>query len=244
MVKINKEMNDTSQIDVRNLRVQYDENVILKDICFSVPKGEFLTIVGKSGCGKSTLLYALADFIALEGEVSVPSKFGFVFQNYAVFPWLSVEKNIELGLSARDNFNSENLAPDLIDLIGLTGKEGHYPSQLSGGQNQRVALARALASDPDVIFMDEPFGSLDIYTRERMQKWLLDIWEKDHKTVIFVTHSIEEAIFLSDRVLVLSDKGIHAEFSVDYPRPRNSDIKFEASFLELKKQVLEQLEKH
>jgi len=129
-----------------------------------------------------------------------------------------------------------------LEMVGLSADAQKYPAQLSGGQAQRVALARALAPDPEVIFMDEPFGALDMYTREKMQTWLLDIWEKDHKTVLFVTHNIEEAIFLSDRVIVLGDGKILGEFSVPFGRPRAEQIKFTASFVELKRQILDRME--
>lgn len=233
-----------THIQVRSLRVSFEKNEVLHNMDLMVEHGEFVSIVGKSGCGKSTLLYALAGFIAKEGEVQMPTDVGMVFQNYALFPWLTVRGNIAFGLHGIKGRQREDLIQQHLEMIGLSDDAHKYPAQLSGGQTQRVALARALAPNPEVILMDEPFGALDMYTRKKMQTWLLDIWEKDHKTVLFVTHDIEEAIFLSDRVIVLGKGDVLCEFLVPFDRPRTEQIKFMSLFIELKRQILEKMENY
>jgi NitT/TauT family transport system ATP-binding protein len=235
-------MTDCAQIQVRGLRVRYGEDEIIHGVDFCANDGEFVSIVGKSGCGKSTLLYALAGFIEREGEVRIPKDLGVVFQNYAVFPWLTVRGNITFGLHALNGPQREDLVVRLLDMTGLSADMAKYPTQLSGGQAQRVALGRAIAPDPEVLLMDEPFGALDMYTREKMQSWLLDIWEKQRKTVLFITHNIEEAIFLSDRIIVLGPGRILGEFRVSFGRPRADKLKFMTGFIELKKQIVETME--
>lgn len=230
------------QVRVERLCVRYGERRILHNVSFAVERGEFLSIVGKSGCGKSTLLNALAGFIEREGEVQIAADVGVVFQSYAVFPWLTVRKNISFGLGHVDGKEREALITKHLKLVGLYSHADKYPAQLSGGEVQRVALARALAPNPEVILMDEPFGALDLYVREKMQKWLLDILESKEKSVIFVTHSIEEAVFLSDRIIVLGNGQVSAEFDVPFPRPRNEQTKFTASFGQLKRKIFEVME--
>lgn len=229
-------MMEERHIAVRGLRVGYGQHDVLHGIDLDVGKGEFVSIVGGSGCGKSTLLYALARFIPYRGEVSMPESFGIVFQNYAVFPWLTVKDNIAFGLHGIHARHSDQISK-LLEMLGLLSESSSYPAQLSGGQTQRVALGRAIAADPEVIFMDEPFGALDLFTREKMQTWLLDIWEKQQKTVLFVTHSIEEAIFLSDRVIVLGRGIILGQFNVPFGRPRREELKFSNAFVELEKVI-------
>lgn len=233
---------DHSHIQVSGLRVRYDGNEILHGLDFKIDRGEFVSIVGASGCGKSTLLHALAGFIHKEGAIRISEDVGMVFQNYAVFPWLTVRGNIAFGLNGIGKQKKNALIERLVNMIGLGIDANKYPSQLSGGQVQRVALARALATDPEVILMDEPFGALDMYTREKMQTWLLNVWETDHKTVLFVTHNIEEAIFLSDRVIVLGQGIILGEFLIPFDRPRLEEIKFSTAFVELKRQLLERMQ--
>ena len=229
-------------IQVRGLRVSYGKNEVLYGVNFSIERGEFVSLVGVSGCGKSTLLYALSGFIEKQGEVNMPGSVGMVFQNYAVFPWLTVKGNIAAGLRGVGRQKREELVVKHLKMVGLLEEAHKYPTQLSGGQAQRVALARALACNPEVILMDEPFGALDMYTREKMQTWLLDVWERDHKTVLFVTHNIEEAIFLSDRVIVMGGGNIIREFSIPFVRPRAEQIKFTPSFVELKRKILSCME--
>ncbi|MDR2530448.1 MAG: ABC transporter ATP-binding protein [Oscillospiraceae bacterium] len=199
----------------------------------TVQAGEFVTVVGPSGCGKSTLLDILVGLAkADEGQILIDGKpisapsldRGIVLQGYALFPWRSVRKNIEFGLEIKRTPKRERaeIVAHFIKLVGLEGFENHYPYELSGGMQQRVAIARALAYDPEALFMDEPFAAVDAQTRETMQDELLSIWEKTNKTVIFVTHSIEEAVGLADRVAVVSKSPgrIKEVIDVGLPRPR------------------------
>ena len=219
----------TKQFDSENL----DQGLAIKDVNFSVQQNEFLTIVGRSGCGKSTMLNIIAGLLRpSEGEVLIHGKRvtepgldrGMVFQSASLFPWLRAIENIEFGPRniGMPKEKRHTLAQDLIKLVGLEGFESKYPRELSGGMQQRVAIARAMAMDPEILLMDEPFGSLDQLTREDMQRELLRIWETRKKTVIFVTHSILEAIYLSDRILVFCPHpgNVRKEFQIDLPRPR------------------------
>jgi ABC-type nitrate/sulfonate/bicarbonate transport system ATPase subunit len=229
----------TGELTAKNLRVSYGALLVLENINLQVEQGEFLSLVGQSGCGKTTLLNALAGFIGASGEMHVPGKVGVVFQDYSVFPWMTVAENIAFGLTNGQKQDQDEIVANHLKLIRLEDRANRYPAELSGGQIQRVGIARALAANPDVIFMDEPYGALDRDTRERMQKWLLDVWNDQHKTIIFVTHDMEEALFLSDRVLVVSNKTISGEFRVPFERPRNEELKFSQDFIALKKTVLE-----
>jgi NitT/TauT family transport system ATP-binding protein len=236
-------MMNEPEIELRNLRVCYGGREVIHDINLRVEKGEFVAIVGKSGCGKSTLLNALAGFIDKEGDVLLPANFGMIFQNYAVFPWLTVKGNILFGIDRERNAGDKIARLQLLlKMTDLTTEARKYPAELSGGQVQRVALARALARNPAVLLMDEPFGALDVYTREKMQAWLLEVWEIEKQAIVFVTHSIDEAIFLSDRVVVLGDGSILGAFRVPFGRPRAKALQFEVPFIELKKQIMDLLE--
>ena len=184
-------------------------------INLEVNDGEFLAIVGTSGCGKSTFLEILAGLIKpTSGSIFIDGKAingpdhdrGIVFQGYALFPWRNVLANIAYGLEEKGvpRKTRDDICAKFVTLVGLQGFEDHYPYQLSGGMKQRVAIARALAYDPDILLMDEPFGALDAQTREILQRELLHIWEETHKTILFITHSIDEAVFLSDRVAIMT----------------------------------------
>jgi NitT/TauT family transport system ATP-binding protein len=210
------------------------EVVALEDISMSVAQGEFIALIGPSGCGKSTLLNVIAGFtspssgaVLLDGRsISGPGPDrGFVFQEYAIFPWLSALENVRFGLrktplSRRDQYSR---AKEHMDLVGLKGFEHAYPHELSGGMQQRVAIARVLAIDPEILLMDEPFGALDAQTRSLMQAELQRIWQAMRKTVVFVTHSVEEALFLADRIVCMQGGPgrIHTVFEVDLERPRD-----------------------
>jgi NitT/TauT family transport system ATP-binding protein len=205
---------------------------------FSVRDGEFVTLIGPSGCGKSTLLHIMGGFIRAEaGEISVhgrrvsgpgPDR-GMMFQEFALFPWKTVAGNVAWGLEAqgRPRREIEAAVAKYVDMIGLTDFRNHYPAELSGGMKQRVALARVLAFDPEVLLMDEPFGALDAQTRETMQEEVTRLWERTRKTIVFVTHDIEEAVYLGDRVVVLTARPgrIREEVRIDLPRPRGLEIK-------------------
>jgi NitT/TauT family transport system ATP-binding protein len=222
----------------------------LEGLSLSVAEGEFLAIVGPSGCGKSTLLRLLSGLerpisgeVRLRGQLlTAPRReIGFVFQRANLMPWRTVLHNIALPLEVQHIPLDEALtrARDQVSLVGLVGFEDAYPHQLSGGMQQRVALARALVHEPSLLLLDEPFGSLDALTRERMNSELLRIWDLRRTTVVMVTHSIVEALFLADRVLVMSPRPgrIRAEFAVPLPRPRSLTITSEPEFVRLGRAV-------
>jgi NitT/TauT family transport system ATP-binding protein len=213
----------------------------------TVEDNDFITILGPSGCGKSTLLRIVAGLetpstgrVLLDGQpVSRPGPDrGMVFQSYTLFPWLSVRDNIRFGALATDK-----IADELIGKVGLRGFENHYPKMLSGGMQQRTALARALANDPKILLLDEPFGALDNQTRALMQELLLGIWEADRKTVLFVTHDIDEAIFMANRVAVMSARPgrIKATLEIDLPHPRHYTMKTTPEFSRYKAQITEEI---
>jgi ABC-type nitrate/sulfonate/bicarbonate transport system ATPase subunit len=206
----------------------------LSGIDLDVRKGEFVCLLGPSGCGKSTLLRIIAGFeTATAGTVAVhhrpvmgpgPDR-GIVFQDYGLFPWLTVRENIAFGPKHAGLASREvaRITAQFMDMVGLTAFANHYPHQLSGGMKQRVAIARVLANDTDMLLMDEPFGALDALTRAKLQEDLLDIWHRTKLTVIFVTHSVEEAVLLADRVVVMSagPGRIDGSFTIELPRPRD-----------------------
>ncbi|MDR3255005.1 MAG: ABC transporter ATP-binding protein [Synergistaceae bacterium] len=207
----------------------------LKDFTLSVSDGEFVVVVGPSGCGKSTLLDILSGlFKANSGSIAIDGQIvngpaldrGFVMQSYALFPWRTIKKNVEFGLELKKIPKKERgeISASFIELVGLHGYENRYPYELSGGMKQRVAIARALAYDPKVLLMDEPFAAVDAQTREKLQDELVSIWQKTNKTIIFVTHSIEEAVTLADRVVVMTENPgtIKEIVPINLPRPRIS----------------------
>lgn len=222
----------------------------LKDIRLSVKEGEFLTVIGPSGCGKSTLLKIIAGLdTEHEGQVRLADQEvigpgidkGFIFQEPRLFPWLTVEKNIAANLSLKDAVIRQRVQ-DLIRLVRLGGFEKAYPRELSGGMAQRVAIARALLRNPQVLLLDEPFGALDAFTRSHMQEVLLDIWQENKTTMIFVTHDIDEAIYLANRVVIMNARpgSIKRIVPIDLPFPRK---KANRSFQELRHLVLGEFEK-
>jgi len=228
--------------------------VALNDIDANIWQGEFVCLLGPSGCGKSTLLNAIAGFIKpTSGEISVegapvlgpgPDR-GMVFQEYALFPWMNVEKNIAFGLEIKGASKAQIAAKveELLGILRLTEFRKRYPKDLSGGMRQRVAIARVLALDPPIMLMDEPFGALDALTRRSLQDEVLRIWEALRKTVVFVTHSIDEAIYLGSRVLVLTYRPgtVKRDIAVGLPRPRDtSDPEFNRLKRELSLLVMEE----
>ena len=220
------------------------------DVSITVRPGEFVSIVGPSGCGKSTLLNAVAGFLKpTRGRVRVDGEAvrgpgadrGMVFQQYSLFPWKTVRQNVEFGLKMKGIgvAERERMARTLLALAGLIGFEDHYPDKLSGGMKQRVGIVRALATGPKVLLLDEPFGALDAQTRLIMQQILTNIWQKLRISVLFVTHDIDEAIFLSDRVYVMTARPgqVKAEFPIDLPRPRDPDSMLDPDFLALRREL-------
>lgn len=219
--------------------------IALDDVSFGIEEGEFISLVGPSGCGKSTLLSILGGLEERsEGDLVIAGKrldapradIGMMFQTSTLFPWRTVKQNVQLpGEILKLDKRQQNARCDaLLDMVGLNGFGDRYPKELSGGMRQRVALARLLAHDPRVLLMDEPFGALDEFTRESMNLELLKIWEKTGKTVIFVTHNIGEAVFLSDRVFVMTPRPGRLEgiVEIDLPRPRRTEVMREAKYNE------------
>ena len=226
----------------------------LQPVDFEVRDNDFVTILGPSGCGKSTLLrivagldHATSGRVLLDGvPVEGPgADRGMVFQSYTLFPWLTIEQNIRFGLRERGMAEAQQKerADYFLAKVGLRGFEQHFPKQLSGGMQQRTAIARALANDPKILLMDEPFGALDNQTRVLMQELLLGIWEAERKTVLFVTHDIDEAIFMANRVAVFSARPgrIKTELAVDLPHPRHYTIKTSPEFMDLKARLTEEI---
>lgn len=226
--------------------------MVLDDVSLSLAQNEFVSVVGTSGCGKSTLLNIIAglidpvagDVLVDGGPVTGPGRDrGVVFQTYTLFPWMPVRKNVEFALKKSGFTKKEKqaLVAHYIETVGLKGFENAYPNQLSGGMRQRVAIARALVYNPAVLLMDEPFGALDAQTRGMMQELLLRVWEEHRITVMFITHDVDEAIFMSDRVLVMTARPgkIKQEFAVDLSRPRRYEIMTSPEFVALKHAIVE-----
>ena len=226
----------------------------IEETSIRVEPGEFVCVLGPSGCGKSTLLNAVAGYVKPnKGEVRVDGELvtrpgpdrGMVFQQYSLFPWKTVKENVAFGpkIASQSKVAAELVANTFLDMVGLSRFANRYPAELSGGMQQRVGIARALANYPRVLLMDEPFGALDAQTRVMMQESLLNIWNEFATTVLFITHDIDEAIFLADRVLIMSASPgrIIADLTVDLPRPRLSEMTAEPAFGELKRQCLTQI---
>jgi ABC-type nitrate/sulfonate/bicarbonate transport system ATPase subunit len=248
-------MEEATKLHIHHVSKTYrsdgQEVLAIDEIDLKIKNKEFATLLGPSGCGKSTLLRIVAGLIKptkgvvrLDGNrIARPGQDrGMVFQSYTLFPWLSVKENIQFGLeiSGMPKAQQEQIAQEFIEKVGLKGFERTYPKGLSGGMKQRVAIARALANNPAILLLDEPFGALDAQTRALMQELLTQVWEELHKTILFVTHDVEEAIFLSDRVFVMTARPgkIKAEIDIPLGRPRSYEMKATEAFLNLKKQAL------
>jgi len=223
---------------------------VLDGINLTLESGSFNAIIGTSGCGKSTLLKMMAGLfnasdgqITLDGDVinGFDQRRGMVFQQDAVFPWMTVAKNISYGARLRGASKAEqaSIEEKWIEMVGLKGFEDRWPRELSGGMRKRVDIGRVYANDPDVLLMDEPFGALDAQTKERMQSDLLETWNRSQKTVVFVTHDIEEAIFLADKIIVMSARPgrIHHIEKVALPRPRSDEMRLTDEFLAIKRRL-------
>ncbi|WP_367085819.1 ABC transporter ATP-binding protein [Pseudomonas sp. HOU2] len=241
------------QVDKVSLRYKKPDGgtfTALEQVSFDVPDQQFAVLVGPSGCGKSSLLYLTAGLAEpTSGEIYVGGQQvqgpgadrGMVFQSYTLFPWLTVRQNVEFGLKRRGMpaARRKEIVDYYVNEVGLSGFADSYAKQLSGGMMQRVAIARALANDPQILLMDEPFGALDSQTRLQMQQLLLRVWGNSKKTVLFVTHDIDEAILLGDRVYVMGAKPGRIKQILDVPieRPRSLDMVMERSFIEMKREI-------
>lgn len=206
-----------------------NEKIVLDDISFLVKDHEFVCVLGKSGCGKSTLLSILAGFATPtrgdcwidSEEIKGPSQSrGVVFQEHALCPWYTVLENVAFGPSVNKKKNAKEIAMKYVKMVGMEEYAGYYPASLSGGMKQRVGIARALANNPDMLLMDEPFSALDPFTRQNMRKELLKIWEKEKTTILFITHSVPEAVYLADRIIMLKNGKIAVNEKIDIPRDR------------------------
>lgn len=244
-------------IEIKNASRSYHRNdgqetTALDSVSLNIEEGEFICLLGPSGCGKSTLLNLVAGFdrptqgsIRVKGqEVTKPSVERIaIFQNYGLLPWRSVLRNVTLGLEASGMSLKEckRLAEEYIELVGLTDYRKHHPGQLSGGMQQRVALARALAVDPEILLMDEPLGALDAMTRMSMQDEIERIWQKKKKTIIFVTHDIEEAVFLADRIVIMTPSPGKVKMVIEVPLARKRD-RTSPEFLKIRDQIFKAFE--
>lgn len=238
------------RILIENLSVIYRNNICaVKNLNFEVNPRELVCLIGSNGCGKTTVLYAIANYIKYSGRIlldgeqmnMINPKIGVIFQQYNLFPWKTVLENINFGLKFNNTNKKERdvLIKRYINLMKLNGFENCYPSQLSGGMQQRVAIARTLVTDPEIILMDEPFSSLDAQTRFSMCNLLFKIWNKYKKTIIFVTHDIDESIYLADRILVMAKRPgrVKKEFKVNLKRPRTFEITLNQDYLNLKSKI-------
>ncbi len=251
MQKTLKQTKTKGKVVIDNISISYftrNKNVYaLRDISTTINPGEFVCLLGPSGCGKSSLLNGIAGFVdPSKGQFYLDNKkimgpspeMGMVFQQYSLYPWKTVKENIAFGpsINNRGDESPEKIAMNFLEMIGLSKYANHYPNELSGGMQQRVGIARALANYPDVLLMDEPFGALDSQTRIIMQENLLKLWREFKITVVFVTHDIDEAVFLADRILLMSTLPgkIKKDLKIDLPRPRDKETTDSSRFIELR----------
>lgn len=253
MAEERMELREGPEIIIKDLGVTFKDNQgndvkALTGVNLEINRGEFVSLLGPSGCGKTTLLRSVADlqeptegYIRISGqtprEIRFQQKFGFVFQQPVLFDFRTVKKNVELPLEIMYYSKEDRAkrAEEMLEMVGLTDFKNHYPNQLSGGMQQRVNIARAFGIRPDIVLMDEPFSALDEFTKEKLYEDLLRIWRSTNKTILFVTHNIQEAVFLSDRVCVLSPHPgrLSAVVDIDLPRPRTLDLRDTQHFSEL-----------
>jgi NitT/TauT family transport system ATP-binding protein len=252
---------EAPKLEVQGVSKAYSRDgnalTVLDNVSLVVPELEFLVLLGPSGCGKSTLLRIIdgidtpdAGRVVLDGKDvtgTTGNGRGMVFQSFELFAWRTVLSNVAFGLEVAGMGKAKRLqtARQYIDMVGLSAFQNAFPHQLSGGMQQRVGIARALAINPSILLMDEPYGALDVQTRDLLQDELLNIWEKQRKTVIFVTHSIEEALYLADRIVVISPRPgrIQQDIDVPFARPRSAEIKSDPVFLELRREIWQMLKR-
>ncbi len=230
-------------IQMKGVSFSYGQRNILRSLNFELLKNQFASIVGKSGSGKTTILKILSGLLKAHGHISVLGKTRMVFQHDSLFPWFSVQRNIEMGLlnQTEGNASAKSLAYNLLADFDLAELANRYPNQLSGGEKQRVAIARAFAAQPDIVFMDEPFGALDVITRSRMQNWLLNFKSRFNTSIVFVTHDVEEGLLLSDKISILKAGSLVKTLDLTFNRLNNPDVKFTDDFLDARKQLSAEL---
>jgi len=230
-------------LELVNLYKNFGRLKVLKDLNIKIKRKEFVVILGPNGCGKTTLLRIIAGLEkTTEGKIIINEKnIGLIFQESVLFPWRNVEKNVDFGLEIKNIKNRKRIVKKYIKLIGLQGFENYYPEELSGGMKQKVVLARTLAVNPSFLLVDEPFSSLDALTRRKMQKEFVRIWQKTKKTIIFVTHDIEEALFLADRIILLSKRPakIISEFKIRIDR--NKRYTYDKKLNKIRKKIVKML---
>ncbi|MFC4712077.1 ABC transporter ATP-binding protein [Planococcus dechangensis] len=243
-----------AELVIEQLTKSFDGAEVLKELSLQIQEEEFVAVLGPSGSGKSTLFHLIGGLyepdtgaIRLSGENINGQKgsVSYMPQSPSLLPWRTVLDNVLLGAEIAGR-KDQQAAVQMMEKAGLSGYEQSYPYQLSGGMKQRAAFIRSLLSPQPLILLDEPFSALDEFTRSEMQKWLLDIWHQNKRSILFVTHNIEEAVFLADRILVLSEKpaNVIAEFQVDFPRPREASITLTEEFLRFKRDIYKVLKKH
>ena len=221
-------------IAISKVSKHFDEVQALAEVNLDIATGEFISIVGPSGCGKSTLLRVIADLVETDGSVTKPSKGAFVFQDSALLPWRTVQRNVELLMELDGTDNKKDKARKALEQVGLTGFENSYPHQLSGGMKMRLSLARSLVLDPEYILLDEPLSAVDELTREVLQEEIHEMWNRDKFTAILVTHNVAEAVYLSNRVIVMSPRPGEITHIVDIPfKKRTPDIRTKPQFTKL-----------
>lgn len=247
-------------VHLENVTFSFGGGPVLRDIFLNVAEREFVVVVGKSGSGKSTLLKVVDGLLAASGTVQVRGRVRMVFQEDRLFPWYRVKQNVAVAVTGNERqeesgdlmtpsghadesipIDPNEKAQQLLAELGISHFARRYPHELSGGERQRVSIARAFAANPQIVLMDEPFGSLDVLTREEMQAWLLDFWQRNRAAVIFVTHDVEEALILGDRILVLLNGQLHEVCKFVFPRPREQKLRYTQEFLDAKQRVREQL---
>lgn len=235
------------KVQVRNLTKQFGDLLVLDDISFDVKSGEFLCIVGPTGCGKTTFLNSLTKlYEPTKGEILLDGQpvdlrkqnIAYIFQEYSTMSWLTVEENVGFGLDIKgvDKAKAKALVDEYLDIVGLTKYRKYYPDQLSASMLQRVVIARAFATQPDLLLMDEPYGQLDIQLRYHLEDELISLWQRTGTTVIFITHNIEEAVYLGERILVLTNKPTSIKCAIDNHLPRPRDIA-SSEFVDLRNEV-------
>jgi len=224
-----------AKVQVKHLTKKFGDLLVLNDISFDVQKGEFLCIVGPTGCGKTTFLNSLTKiYTPTSGEILLDNEpvdlrkhnIAYIFQEYSTMPWLTVEENVGFGLDIKgvDKAKSQALVDEYLDIVGLTKYRKYYPDQLSASMLQRVVIARAFATQPDLLLMDEPYGQLDIQLRYKLEDELIALWQRTGTTVLFITHNIEEAVYMGQRIMVLTNKPTSIKCSIDNDLPRPRDI--------------------
>lgn len=230
-------MADAPHIAVRDLWVRFESEAAVQGLNLDVTRGEFLCITGRSGSGKSSLLHAISGFIPSTGAIRRPATIGMVFQNYALYPFMTCEENVGLGLFAMQKQERLRVTHEYLSLVGLLDHRRKYPWQLSGGQAQRVAVARALANAPEAVFMDEPFAAVDLLQREALGDWLMSLFADRTRTVLFVSHSVDEAIALGNRIIVMDRGTIVDDFPVPFGYPRSRQFRSTTEFLQIRERL-------